>query len=399
MRASCRLFLPAWLVLLSSSLGWTSPARAERVVLYPVTGRVDHDVLEHVEDALAASLARLGHTRVPVPGGIRASRPATSAQMEGVAASTEARYVVLPDVESPAGGSYRLHLVVGHDGRVEELVVDVERADEAARLDDVLRCMLRPEGLGEDALRLSGPESPEARAQRLAEEARRREAEEARRRAEQAAEAEESRRREEEEAVRRAQEEADRERAEREAASRAEEERRRREEEAWERRPVLGSDGPWAVLVGAFGGVLIPTGRSGPPPSSGSVQPPAGVLGIGAVQARLARVLDGTGGFELRGGLDVLFGGTSGLAVLVGASYRATPFVAPLHLGAIVELGVSFLFTGPRDAGFVARASAILGWAPVEHFAIEVALPEVGFLSNGPGAVGLGASARLGYRF
>jgi hypothetical protein len=36
---------------------------------------------------------------------------------------------------------------------------------------------------------------------------------------------------------------------------------------------------------------------------------------------------------------------------------------------------------------------------PVEHFSIEVSLPELGYVSNGPGAVTFGASARLGYRF
>jgi hypothetical protein len=117
------------------------------------------------------------------------------------------------------------------------------------------------------------------------------------------------------------------------------------------------------------------------------------------IQARVGHALSGTGGLELRGGIDILLGGTSGLGILVGASYQLTPFSAPIHLGASIELGVNFLFTGPQDAGFVGRVSAIASFMPVEHLSIEVSLPELGYLSNGPGAVSFGASARIGYRF
>ncbi|GAB4197709.1 MAG: hypothetical protein OHK0013_06150 [Sandaracinaceae bacterium] len=373
-------------------------ALADRVVLYPVTGEADPDALDEVEDALAAAIARVGHTRVPVPGGIRATRPATGAQMEGAATSAGARYVVLPDV-ALMPGQYRLHLVVGYEGRVEELLVNVLRAEEAARLDDVLRSMLRPAGLGEDALRLSGIETDEERARREAEEAARRAAEEEARRAEEAQRAQEERQRAEEEARRAAEEEAARARAAEEQAQRAEAERRQREQEAWDRRAVLGTDGPWAVMAGVLGGGLAPIGVSGPQPAMGAVRPPSGVVGIGMVQARVAHALSGTGGLELRGGLDILFGGTAGLSLVVGASYRATPLVAPFHVGAVLELGVNFLFTGPQDAGFVGRISAIASYAPVEHLTIEVSLPELGYLSNGPGAVMFGGSARIGYRF
>lgn len=373
-------------------------ALADRVVLYPIAGDADPDVLDEVEAALEASLGRVGHTRSPVPGGIRSARPTTSAQMEGVAMSAQARYVVVADV-APMPGQYRLHLVVGQDGRVEELLVNVVRAEEAARLDDILRSMLRPEGLGQDALRLSGIETDEERARREAEERARREAEAAAGRAEAEARAAEERRLQEE-AARLEAEAADLRRREEEAAAqRAEEERRQREQEAWDRRATLGSDGATALMVGVLGGALIPVGTSGPQPTGGTIRPPTGAIGIGMIQARVAHALAGTGGLELRGGLDVMFGGTAGMGLLVGASYQATPIAAPFHVGASIELGVSFLFTGPRDAGFVGRVSAIASWAPIEHFSIEVSLPELGYLSNGPGAVSVGGSARVGYRF
>ena len=41
--------------------------------------------------------------------------------MEGVGTAAGARYVVLAEVE-PMPGQYRLHITVGHDGHVEELL-------------------------------------------------------------------------------------------------------------------------------------------------------------------------------------------------------------------------------------------------------------------------------------
>lgn len=396
--AASTLVLAIFAVLVLPAFVVPSVARAERVVLYPVTGDADPDVLDEVEDALEASIRRVGHSRAPAPGGIASTAPTTSAQMEGIAMSAQARYVVVPRIE-PMPGQYRLHLVVGHDGRVEELLVGVVRAEEAARLDDVLRSMLRPEGLGEDALRLSGVETDEERARREAEERARREAEAAAQRDADAARLEEERRAAEAEAARRAEEEAAAQRDAAAQAAREEEERRAREASAWENRPQLGSDGATIVMLGVLGGGLVPVGTSGPQPTGGAVRPPSGALGIGVIQARVGHALSGTGGLELRGGLDIMLGGTSGLGILVGASYQLTPFTAPIHIGAMVELGVNILFTGPQDAGFVGRVSAIASWMPIEHFSIEVSLPELGYVSNGPGAVTFGASARLGYRF
>jgi len=386
-----------------------SRALAEGVVLYPVEGSADADALDEVEAALAASLARVGHRRVNTPGGIRATRPTTSAQMEGVGTAASARYIVLAEIET-LPGQYRLHITVGHDGHVEELLVNVLRAEEAARLDDVLRSMLRPNGLGDDAMRLSGVETDADRQAREAAERARLQADELARReaAARALEAallrtEAERAAAEAEAERTRQTEAERARqAEAEAAAAAaqtESERANQAQTAWSNRPVLGHDGPWVVMAGVLGGGLVPLGNSGPQPVGGAVRPPQGVLGVGAVQARAAYALAGTGGLELRAGVDVLFGGTTGLNLLVGASYQFTPFVEAIHINAMLELGVNFLFTGPRDAGFVARLSAIASFTLAPHISLEVSLPELGILTNGPGALMFGASARIGYRF
>jgi hypothetical protein len=405
-----RFFIWAFTVLTALLLA-SSPSRAlaEGVVLYPVEGSADADALDEVEAALALALTHAGHRRVTTPGGIRAARPSTAAQMEGVGTAASARYVVLAEIE-PMPGQYRLHITVGHDGRVEELLVNVVRAEEASRLDDVLRSMLRPEGLGDDAMRLSGVESDAERQAREGAERARRDAEElARREAaerelrEALARTEAERAAAEAEAERQRQTEAERARqAEAEAqaaAARAAEERAHQAETAWANRPVLGRDGPWVVMAGVLGGGLVPLGSSGPQPMGGTVRPPQGVLGVGAVQARAGYALAGTDGLELRAGVDVLFGGTAGLSLVVGASYQFTPFVEAIHIGAVLELGVNFLFTGPRDAGFVARLSAIASFTLAPHITLEVSLPELGILTNGPGALMFGGSARIGYRF
>jgi hypothetical protein len=92
-------------------------------------------------------------------------------------------------------------------------------------------------------------------------------------------------------------------------------------------------------------------------------------------------------------------GAVGGMHVVVGGSWQWTPLLAPLHLGFVAELGASFLFTGARDVGFFARGGAIASWVPTPQLQIELALPEIGVVTQGPGALLVGASARIGYRF
>ncbi|UJR86757.1 hypothetical protein [Sandaracinus amylolyticus] len=360
-------------------LAWSSVARADRVVLYPVGGRADEDRLEEIEDRIGDVIRALGHEVITPPGGLRdGTRPSTAAELGGIATASGATYVVVAEVE-PLRGQYRLHLVVGYQPtqRVEELVVTVLASEEEARLRDVLGAMLRPEGLGEDAVRLTGgivdPEAEAAERRRREEEARA------------AADAEEAERRaREEEEARRAEEE--RQRAADEAA-RAEEERAAREREAWDARLWYGRDGEWLVLVGGGGGYLAAFGGD------------RGGGGIGTIQARLGRFFPGTDGLELRGGLDVVLGAVGAIDIVLGASWQFSPFVEPIRIGPLLEIGASFTFTGAQDAGFLARVGAVASWAPVRQLQIEATLPELGVITNGPGAFVVGASARVGYRF
>lgn len=375
--ASVALFTIA---LSTTTLVWSasaSVAHAERVVLYPVAGRADAERAEAIEDRIADVIRALGHEVVSPPGGLGEARPSTASEMGGVASASGAMYVVTAEVE-PLRGQYRLQLVVGYQPtqRVEDLVVTVLESEEDARLRDVLGAMLREEGLGEDAIRLTGgivdPAAEEAERRRREEEAR----------AAQEAEDAERRAREEEEA-RRAEEE--RQRAEEEARREAEA-AARREREAWDDRLWYGRDGEWVVLVGGGGSYLAGFGERG-----------GG--GLGVLQARLGRFLSGTDGLELRGGIDVVLGAVGGMNIVLGASWQFSPFVEPIRIGPIVEIGASFVFTGAQDTGFLARAGAVASWAPIRQLQIEITLPEIGVITNGPGAVIVGASARVGYRF
>jgi len=387
-----RSFTALSLIALLLSAVAPSLARADRVVVYTLGGSVSGDRRDHIEEAVLNAVRALGHTIVTPTD---TSIPATAGEMDGIAIARTADYILIPRVDGTMPGQYRLHLTVGHAGRVEDLVINVTDAEEAERLADVLGAMLRAAGLGDDALRLSGMENDAEREAREAAEAARA-AEEAARAAEEAARlaadadvarTEAERIAAEEEAARLAAEEEERRRAEAEAAA-----LRATEEERWNARPVYGSDGAWMVLGGVQGGGLATFGQPGR-----STMARDTVGGLATIQLRVARVL--IEGLELRGGVDLMLGTISALDIQVGAAYVFSPFAEPIYLGAVAEVGANFLFTGGRDVGFLFRVSALLGWRPTQSVYLEVALPEIGVMTNGVGALLFGASLRVGYRF
>ncbi len=359
-------------------------ALAEQVELFPVGGTAEGSTLTMAQSHIRQAIVALGHTLVDGSG----TRPTTAAEFTAAAASTRSVYVVLADIE-PHPGHYGLHVWVGSvdANRVEELFVDVLLEDEDSRLHDVLGSMLRPQGLGEDALRLSAEETDAERARRLAAEAAARQAELDRQHqaeADAAAAAEAQRRADEAERARLADEERQRrEQADRDAAQSA--------QQAWDHRPLYGAGGAWMIQLGGAGGGAVQYGAHNPH------VPDAGALGL--VQLRLGRAIDGTGGLELRAGADVFFGLGAGLDLVVGATYQLTPTTEPIHLGVIAELGLSIAFQGPRDVGFLLRAGAVASWNPTGGLYFELALPELGVMTNGSGALVFGASLRVGYRF
>ncbi len=373
-----------WFAFLAVAFLWSLPevARADRVVLYPVTGRADPERLEHVEDELTAVIRDLGHEVLAPPGGLgSARRPQTSAELGGVATASSAMYVVLAEVE-PLRAQYRLHVRVGYQPteRAEDLVVTVMDAEEATRLRDVLSAMLRPAGLGEDALRLTG-ETDEA-----TDDAARREEEERAR-----AEAELAARREAEERAAREAEEA------RQAQERAEAEARE-ERERWNARALYGSDGPWLVAVGGGAGYAVAFGDRPVVRDGMVVGRTSEIGGLGRIQARLGYAFPGMDGLELRGGVDVVLGAVGGLDLVLGGTWQFSPFLEPIRIGPLLELGASFTFTGAQNAGFLVRTGALVSWAPIPQLQVEVS-PDIAFLTNSPGAFMFGGSVRVGYRF
>ncbi|MGE0784705.1 MAG: hypothetical protein AB7S26_03380 [Sandaracinaceae bacterium] len=372
------------LILGSLVLGVAPSAYADQVALLPVRGQTDQDQLDRITDSIAAVLRSGGHTLVNAASA-RVPMPPSSAQMD--AAAPNVMYVVAAEVE-PLRGQYRLHIYVYYRpaGRLEELLVNVLEADEQARLTDVLGSMVRRDGLGDDALRLTGEaEDPDERARREAEEQARREAEEQAAREEE----ERARREAEEQAAREAEEQArrDAEEAEREAAERA-----ARERAAWDSRGQYGADAPWMIQIGAGGHYIAPLGGLPAMAAQG---------GGGVFDARLdvGRTFEGVDGFEVRGGIEFAHGSYTAFGLHVGVAYLASLFVEPIYIGGALDVGAIFLATGSRDAGFAARISALIAWQPVEHLYFEASLPELGLATPGAGIFSIGATVRGGYRF
>lgn len=367
-----------------------SVASAERVALLPLGGRADSERLDEIGGTMARALRARGHevvgTTTTVP------HPPTSAQLEELGASSRAVYVVTAEVE-PLRAQYRLHIHVFYRpaGRLEELVATVMDAEEEERLADILSSMVRRQGLGEDALRLTGQEDP-AEAARLEEERRQREAAEAARLEEEARaqrEAEEAAQREEAERLER--EAAEAARLEEEALAQREAEEARTEQEAWDERVPYGGDAPWMVQVVLGGGY-----------AAGLAQLPSGAQaggGLFDLGLRAGRSFEGLDGFELRGGLDFATGAFTAVGIHVGAAWLGSFFLEPIFIGLGGEIGVIFTVTGARDVGFSGRVSALFAWRPAEHISLEVSIPELGYVSPGTGAVTIGASVRAGYRF
>jgi len=271
-------------------------------------------------------------------------------------------------------GQYRLLLRVGYAplGRVEELEVNVVEAEEPARLADIVRSMVRPEGLGEDAVRLSaGDAEAQARleAARLEREAAERARLEEEQRARLAREAEQRRQLLERERQRTA-------------------EREQRERDAWARRERYGvGDRPWIVLAGLDVRSLIahPSDRSG------------GFFG--GVELRGGYAIPGVPGLEARAGVDVIFGSISALTFTVGGVYLASPFTQPVFIGGGGDLGLFVGTTGARVAGFTARGGPMISWRAGPRFYVEGTVPELTYISVSSGALAIGLSARAGVRF
>ncbi len=119
---------------------------------------------------------------------------------------------------------------------------------------------------------------------------------------------------------------------------------------------------------------------------------------LGNLALRLGYALEGhLSGLDLRAGLDLWLGASTGIAAFLGTVYAwALPTPSPLFLGASAEMGIYGAFSGNRVAQFMLRLSPLLHWQGVAPFYLELALPELSVLSANGGVLSLGGSLRIG---
>lgn len=354
-------------------------AQADRVVYLPVvTNAVPLEASDDIEDTLREALRTLGHEVVTDPN---APVPENANQHRALAEVNGAEWSIQAELRDYSEDSYWITLRVGYaqETRVQELVAEVRKVNEAERLQALLSALIKPEGISEEDLGLAGVDT----ASQEAEEAARQAEEEARQRAE-----EEARLAAEEEAQRAAEAEAEAERLASEEAERDAEAARQAEENAYENRERYGvADGSNIVL----GGIGVRPLVSTPQEASG------GTLGL--IELTYGRGFDAVPGLELRANVDVVFGASGGFTLHAGVAYLLSPFVFPLHLGATVSGGLFVPISGSRSPGALVRVSALVSYNLLKSLYLEASLPEFTWLSVGGGAIALGASVRLGVRF
>jgi hypothetical protein len=366
--------------LLALVIAWSlaSAAQADRVVLLHAMGDdASESLLERVDQALLGAVRAVGHEPLTDHLAWEAPKdvppPRTANELRAVAELQNADWALVPKVRAAEGG-YWLTLRVGYgpEMRVELISAEVRDSREAERLREILAAVLRPEGAGADAPRISGKDDA----------ARELEAQRARKPDEPDAEAARDQE-EQDEQARRDFEAREQERAEAERARQEQEARER-----WESRERYGDKGPWLVQAGLGMRPLV----SRPEGGQGGV--------LGALELRGGHVFDAVPGLEVRGGVDIVFGAANAFAMYVGAAYLGSYFAGlPLFLGPSLELGFLHPLTGARTTSFMLRAGPVVSWRPVGPLYLEATALEVMWLTAGGGAVTLGFSARAGVRF
>ncbi len=344
------------------------PPRA-RVVLLRPAGEIPEERIDAVEDQVSEAITAAGFE--PTTEGIGTpdgAPPTTANEMRAIAELQRAEYVVF--VRVTPGDHFATMLVrVGYAPaeRVEEIELTISDGSHGRqRLVDVLRAMLRPDGVGADA-------------ERLVEESHGDMELDAAERTEQTGETDEERaRREAEEAARR-------EAADREAARRLQEQRDA--EARFAGREQYGSRAP--ILF--EGGVDVRALLSHDDTRTGGV--------LGGLSLRLGYALPGVTGLEIRGFFDLVTGATQGFALGGGAAFLVSPWEYPVFLGGTVEAGYFQGLSGNRVPSFLVRVGGLAVWRFTDDLYLEASLPEFQVLTANSGVLSLGVSVRLGFRF
>ena len=366
----CSRFTVALLLGLASVLLLPGPARADRVVLLPVTGGPD-ELVEDVEQQLVVTLRRLGHEPVsdPVPVGTEPPPPPQSAEdFEAIAAMQQADWALHVAVEPGDAGGYWLRLRAGYAPRqrLEALRAEVRRSREADRYRELLGALLRPEGLGADAGRLGG-EDAAARAA----EAQRDEQPTTETGAEEAPAEDEP---QQQEAP--AQDEATPDDSPQEPGLHL----------PYEEPPPRPDDGFYATA----GLGLAPIVRHDP-------RALGGTLGTVGLRMALGKRYDARG-MHWRAGVDLVLGDSNGFTLVGGALYDALD-LGPFVLGASAELGLHKATSGNDVWQLMGRVGAVARLPLSQKLFVEASLPELTVYSANGGGLTLGGSARVGLAF
>lgn len=353
----------------------TAPAAAQpqRVVLLHSTGDAPLEEKEELDARISAVLRGMGFHVLSEGAAAHVEEeavPQTANEMRALAELQGAQWALLPVVHDADEQAFWITFRAGYapETRVDELDAEVRRIHTDHRLQALLGAILRPEGPGDEGHALAGQDTVGREAEEAAEQAE----------ADAAAEAERQRL---------AEEEAQRE-AEEEAARRAAEQAEADAAEAYANRDRYGvADG--ASMVSAGFGVLglVKTGEGG---NGGA---------LGSLELTYGRGFAAIPGLELRAGLDIFFGASGAFDLHVGAAYMLSLFTFPIHLGAAVEGGLFMPVTGQRKPGGMVRASLLASVNFTGSLYAELSVPAFTWLSNGGGAIGMGASVRLGTRF
>lgn len=327
-QAACFCLL-SWWVLVQSSI-----ARADQVVYLPTKGEGSTADLEGIDAALERTLGELGHQSAKSE---TREFPTTSAERDALAGRYQAQWIVEGYVGRSDDKRYRLRLQASYTpaDRIEEIEVDVERKQESARLKEVLAAMLRPEGLGDEALRLSqeSTKSKEGKAEERAE-------------------------------------------GQKDAAP-----------DASER--ALSAHHWITAIRGSGHGILTrDTQNNGESALGGSC------LQLQYAPPPLPRLRLGLS-FGFFGGATTALGYSANVAYLIGELGSSSRW----HWGVTADLGVFQGLSGSRNVAFMARTGPLLVWSPNDRFEIQIVPPELLVLSSGGGVLALGGSLGLGWRF
>lgn len=146
---------------------------------------------------------------------------------------------------------------------------------------------------------------------------------------------------------------------------------------------ALATTGPLSIGAGVALRPLVTSAGSG------------GVL-VGPIAQGRYRLFDG---FSVHANFGLMWGAASALELSAGAAYLPLALESVnLRIGASLEVGAYFSFSGSRDPALLLRASPVLFLALTENVGVDVGLLEFGWLS-GADAITLGGHARLRYSF